>query len=194
MTGIGINPVTAYEEMVRAKNIFHQEDGKQYLHLVISYDEILQQAETAHLIGQKIAEYYKGYQILLTTHSDTDNLHCHLIINSVNMSTGKKLSQRRKDFWKFVEYANKVFEHHGLPHIGSKQIYELILDERFDCWEDDLDDFDDMIHSKLEELEEKCGVCRPIFFTDEELERFDVISSIERMEQMLGIHKEEKEA
>lgn len=185
MAGVGINPNSAYEEMVFAKNIFHQEGGKQYLHLVISFDKVLQQADTAHQIGRKIAEFYKEHQILVTTHSDTDNLHCHVIVNSVNMVTGKKLSQKRKNFWEFIEYANNIFEYYDLPRIGSKQVYELILNEECDYLEDDLFDFDEIIHGKLEELEQRCGVRRPIYFEDEETEREDVLRSIEQMEQMM---------
>lgn len=192
MTGVGISPVTAYEEMMRAKKSFHQEEGKQYLHLVVSFDKVLQQADTAHQIGRKIAEFYSDYQVLVTTHLNTDNLHCHMIINSVNMLTGKKLSQRRKDFWEFIEFANMVFEQYDLPRIGSQQVCELILEEDNDFWEDDLAEFDDMIHGKLAELEYQCGVQRPIYFEDDEAEREDVLRSIERMEQMMK--KEEENA
>ena len=192
MSGIGIDPDTAYEQMVSAKNLFHQEGGKQYLHLVVSFDQVLQQADTAHLIGGKIAKFYNDYQVLVTTHTDTNNLHCHLIINSVNMCTGKKLSQNRKDFWKFIEFANTVFEQYDLPHIGSKQVCELLLSEECDFWEDDLLEFDEVIHGRLEELEQQYGVQRPIYFDDEELEREDVLRSIEQMEQLMK--KEGKDA
>lgn len=185
MAGVGINPASAYEEMMRAKKAFHQEGGKQYLHLVVSFDQALQQANTAHLIGKEIAEFYKDYQVLVTTHADTDNLHCHLIVNSVNMLTGKKLSQHRKDFWEFIRLANTVFEKYDLPRIGSKQLYELVLNEECDCWEDDLEEFDEMIHGRLAELEQRCGVQRPIYFEDEEMEREDVLRSIECMEQVM---------
>ena len=185
MTGLGVNPVNAYEEMLFAKRMFHQEGGKQYLHLVISCDQILRNPDVVHRIGREIAGFYKDYQSLLTTHSDTGNLHCHLIINTVNMISGKKLSQRRKDFWSFVEFANEVFERHNLPRIGSKQLYEVIFDSESDDWEDDFEEFDDAIHGRLEELQHICGVQRPIFFLDKEKERKDVVSSIARMEQSI---------
>lgn len=186
MTGVGINSSTAYEEMISAKKLFHQEDGKQYLHLVVSCDQILQQPDAVHQIGKEIAKFYKDYQVLITTHSDTDNLHCHLVINSVNMLTGKKLSQRRTDFWEFVEFANSVFERHNLPPIGSEQIYEVTFDNDECDWEDDdLEELDDAIHGRMEELQHICGVQRPIFFLDKEKEREDVVSSIVRMEQSI---------
>ena len=188
ITGIGINPDTAYQDMTFAKKMLHQEDGKQYLHLVVSCDQILRQPDAVHGIGKEIAAFYKDYQVLVATHSDTANLHCHLIINSVNMQTGKKLSQSRKDFWRFREFANVVFERHNLPRIGAEQMYELLLSEEDDYgWDEDMDDFDAMVTDRLEELQSKYGVQRPIFYYDQEEERFDKLRSIDRLE-----HREQK--
>jgi len=186
VTGLGINPAAAYEEMVFAKKLLHQEEGKQYLHLVVSCDQIMRQPDAVHVMGKEIARFYKEYQVLVATHSDTANLHCHLIINSVNMLTGKKLSQRRKDFWKFLQFANTIFERHNLPHIGAEQMYEVLLSEEGDdsYWDEDMDDFDGMITDRLEELQSKYGIQRPIFFYSSEKERIDKLRAINRMEQM----------
>lgn len=184
ITGIGINSDTAYRDMIFAKEMLHQESGKQYLHLVVSCDQIIKQPDAVHEIGREIAAFYKDYQVLVATHSDTANLHCHLIINSVNMQNGKKLSQRRKDFWKFREFANTVFERHNLPYIGAEQMYEVILSEEGDYeWDEDMDDFDAVITDRLEELQNKYGIQRPIFFYGQEEERFDKLRAIDRLEQ-----------
>ena len=185
ITGIGINPDTAYQDMIFAKKMLHQENGKQYLHLVVSCDQIMRQPDAVHEIGKEIAAYYKDYQVLVATHSDTANLHCHLVINSVNMQNGKKLSQRRKDFWRFRNFANTVFERHNLPHIGAEQMYEVLLSEEDNYdWDDDLDDFDALITGRLEELQNKYGVQRPIFFYRQEEECHDKLRAIDRLEKM----------
>lgn len=185
VSGLGINPASAFEEMTMAKQIFHQEEGKQYLHLVISSDQIMRQPGIMHLVGKELAGFYGQYQVLVATHDDTHNLHSHLIVNSVNMQTGKKLSQRRKDFWKFFTFANKVFAKYGLQPIGAEQLYEMVLDEKSDFWDDeDWDDLDAIIHEELEELQSRCGVTRPIHFMDEEVERQDVLRSIERIKKL----------
>ena len=182
VSGAGINPDIAFEEMIAAKRMFHQEEGKQYLHLVVSCDQIMQQPSIMHQIGKEIAKFYADYQVLTATHTDTDNLHCHLIINSVSMQTGKKLSMKRKDFWEFLKYANQVFANHALSQIGAEQLYQVVFDEELDFFDDeDYEDFDDIIHRELEELQSKYGVRRPIYFMDQEQERQDVLRSIERM-------------
>lgn len=186
ISGVGINPNTAFEEMLSAKRIFHQEKGKQYLHLVVSCDQIMQRPSNMHEIGEAIARFYKDYQVLITTHTDTDNLHCHLVVNSVNMKTGNKLSQRRRDFWRFLKFTDNIFKRYGLPPIGFEQLYQVVFNEEFDFWDDDdYENFDDIIHGELEELQSKCGVRRALYFMDEAQERQDVLCSIERLKTEL---------
>lgn len=185
VSGLGINPANAFEEMTMTKQIFHQEGGKQYLHLVISCDQVMRQPGIMHQVGEELAGFYGNYQVLVVTHADTDNLHSHLIVNSVNMQTGKKLSQRRRDFWRFFTFANKVFVKYGLQPIGAEQLYEVLLDEESDFGDDEgWDDLDDIIHEELEQLQSRCGITRPIHFMDEEVERQDVIRSIERLKKI----------
>lgn len=196
ITGLGVETETAYRDMMVAKKMLHQEKGKQYLHLVVSCDRKIRNPDAVHGIGKEIACFYKDYQVLLATHSDTDNLHCHLVINSVNMRTGKKLSQRRKDFWEFRKFANTVFERHNLPHIGEKQIYEIVVGEgdyegdAYD-WEEDEFGLDQMITDRAEELQNRYGIQRPIYFVDEEEERFDLLRSINRLEEAMDLQGED---
>lgn len=189
VSGMGINPDTAFEEMIAAKRMFHQEEGKQYLHLVVSCDQIMQQPDIMNQIGKEFANFYADYQVLMVTHTDKKNLHSHLVINSVNMQTGKKLSQKRKDFWKFLKYANQIFANYGLSQIGAEQLYQVVFDEELDFLDDDYEDFDDLIHEELEELQAKCGVRRPLYFMDEEQERQDVLRSIERMRMKMELKR-----
>lgn len=185
MAGQGITPAAAYADMLAAKKMFHQEDGKQYLHFVVSYDQVMRQVDVVRQIGIEMAKFYEDYQVLITTHTDTENLHCHLIINSVNMKTGKKISQRRKDFLDFIQFANEVFEHNNLPRIGMEQVYEIFQEQDSEdyYWDADLDEFDEAITNDLEVLNNKYGVQRPIFWYDSDKERVDKLRAIDRMKQ-----------
>ncbi|MCD8110514.1 MAG: relaxase/mobilization nuclease domain-containing protein [Oscillospiraceae bacterium] len=181
---MGITPDLAYEQMMGAKRAFHQEKGKQYQHLVVSCDRELQNATVMTQIGYEMAEFFSDYQVLIATHTDTANLHCHLVINTVNMLTGKKLSIRRKDFWSFIKFANNIFTAHGLPEIGAKQVYELIFNDPDEVLQDDWEEFDDELYAELETLQSGLGVCRAIYFTDEEAERKDVLQTILRLRKI----------
>lgn len=83
------------EDMQLTKELFDKTEGRQYYWIVQSFDnehgEQSYNAEDVHEMGKELAEVFakKGYQVVVETHNDTDNLHNHLIINSVNSETGK---------------------------------------------------------------------------------------------------------
>lgn len=70
--------------------------GRQYIHIVQSFskkDEL--DYRKAHEIGINLANYFKGFQILVATHTDREYIHNHLIINSVNFENGKNLTNQK---------------------------------------------------------------------------------------------------
>ena len=54
----------------------------------------------AHEIGIKLANYFKGLQVLEVTHTNRQHIHNHLIINSVNFEDGKNFNQSKKIYKK----------------------------------------------------------------------------------------------
>lgn len=106
------------EEFNFVKKCFKKEKGRQYYHFIQSFspnDKL--DYETANKIGQKICEYFKDYQILMTTHTDKDYIHNHFIMNSVDFRTGKKYQQSYKDLCNIKELSNKLCAEYGLKQI-----------------------------------------------------------------------------
>jgi len=94
---VGDTKQSIYKFRGGKKELFDKTEGRQYYWIVQSFDnehgEQSYNAEDIHEMGKELAEVFakKGYQVVVETHNDTDNLHNHLIINSVNSETGKKL-------------------------------------------------------------------------------------------------------
>lgn len=103
MDGLNVTPVPdlAVQEMMAYKDYYGSTTGKQYHHVVISYhhDEHITPAQAAKnaLELAKGTPKWQQHQILLATHTDRDHIHTHLIINSTNMATGRKLRWLRRD-------------------------------------------------------------------------------------------------
>ena len=101
ITGKDCTSDNALEEMQTVKNLYNKTTGRQYIHLVqsfspndnLSYDK-------AHEIGLELAKQYKGFQVLVATHTDREHVHNHLVINSVSFEDGKKFQQSKKDMEK----------------------------------------------------------------------------------------------
>lgn len=127
ISGINCSPDTALQEFTFIKNKFGKTDGRQYYHIVQSFspDDDLD-AETAHEIGMRFAEFFPGYQIVVATHCDKGHLHNHLVMNSVNMETGKKFHQSAAEMQQVTEYSNKLCREYGLSETETKSSFGVM--------------------------------------------------------------------
>lgn len=107
------------EQFKYIKELYQNTDGRQYYHFIQSFspkDKL--DYELANKIGQEMCNYFKDYQILMTTHKDKDYIHNHFVMNSVNFITGKKYQQSAKDLYKIKELSNKLCAKYNLKQIN----------------------------------------------------------------------------
>lgn len=90
-SAIGCGKGTAYREMMDTKRYFDKEDGIQGFHLVQSFAPGEVAPDQCHALGVELARRLlsEGYQVVISTHLNTGQLHNHLVWNSVNSMTGK---------------------------------------------------------------------------------------------------------
>lgn len=110
------------EDMQLVKSINGQENGIQFYHLIQNFER---QEDNPHYtvkeisacgkeLAQKIAD--KGYQVVVVTHTDSGLIHNHIIVNSVNFETGRK-----------VRFSTAKKEQTKGPHVDfyNQKLYEL---------------------------------------------------------------------
>ena len=115
---------TALEEMQATKALYNKTQGRQYMHFVQSFkpDDPLDPSQ-AHQIGLEMAEKrFKGYEVLVATHTDKDHLHNHLIVNSVSFENGSKIQLSRDDLKAIKELSDQICEREGLHVIREKNL------------------------------------------------------------------------
>ena len=92
VTGVNCQAVSAYDDFLNTKLLYHKDGGRMFYHLVQSFPSGAEvNPATAHAAALKLAEQFKDHEVLVCTHTDRDHVHSHLIINSVNFETGCKL-------------------------------------------------------------------------------------------------------
>ena len=125
VSGVHCMPETAMNEFRFVKNKFGKTDGRQYYHIVQSFspDDNLD-AETAHEIGLRFAEFFPNYQIVVATHCNRSHLHNHIIMNSVNMENGKKFHQTASELAQVKEYSNQLCREYGLSITEAKSSFK----------------------------------------------------------------------
>ena len=129
---------TAYREMMDTKRRFDKKDGIQGFHLVQSFaaDEVT--PDKCHALGVELARRLlpQGFQVVISTHLNTDQIHNHLVWNSVNSITGKKYYIGEKDLYLTIRrISDELCRENGLSVIdrkpGSRSThYAEILAER----------------------------------------------------------------
>src|SRR5699024_6886561 len=81
----------AKSQMKQTRELFSKNDGIQAHHVIQSFkpDEVT--PEKANQVGLELAEKLApGHEVAVYTHDDTDHIHNHIVINSVNFENGKK--------------------------------------------------------------------------------------------------------
>lgn len=121
ISGVNCMAQTAQDEFEAVKKQFRKTDGRSYYHIVQAFapDDPLD-FDTAHEIGLKFAEYFKGYQCVVVTHMNTAHIHNHIIMNSVNFKNGQKFHQSAREMQQAKEYSNQLCREYGLSFTESK--------------------------------------------------------------------------
>ena len=119
---------------VSAKNLFEDEDyakqfeetskrfGKgekfderKYYHFKLSCarkDNVT--PRRAHDFAEEITEvFFKNYECVIATHTDTETVHSHIIVNAVDPITGKKLQFSKAEYAAMKDEVNRVGKEHG---------------------------------------------------------------------------------
>lgn len=70
--------------------------------------------EKAHAYAEEIAEaFFKNYECVIATHTDTQTVHSHIIVNAVDPITGKKLQFSQKEYAKMKDEVNTIGRKYG---------------------------------------------------------------------------------
>ncbi len=115
----------AYECMMATKKRFGKLGGNVAYHGFQSFKTGEVTPEEAHKIGVETADRMWGseYEILVTTHLNTNNIHCHFVVNSVSFKTGRKFENHIRDHIKLREISDAVCKAHGKSVIPFTHFY-----------------------------------------------------------------------
>lgn len=130
--GLGVDLVTserAARQIKKIKKLYKKSSGRQMYHFILSFDGRVKNPIEVYEIGMGIMDtFFYGYQIIFAVHEDTEHLHLHFILNSVNMLTGYKWHMNGAEFREFkygIEaYADDYLEKRGydIKYAGYKTV------------------------------------------------------------------------
>jgi hypothetical protein len=120
---VGVGVDKTFNDMMMLKKAFNKLDKRQCVHFVVSFYDVFDK-DKAIEIGMKLAQYYTNdYQVLMALHTNTEHLHLHYILNTVNITIGKKYRQNSKELAEFKRYANKTFNEYNIKPIEKAEFF-----------------------------------------------------------------------
>lgn len=139
----GVDKTSAAEDMKTIQQLLGKDTGRRYIHYVLSFDAGVS-SQLAFTVASESAEYFSDdYQYILSVHNNTENIHAHVILNAVNVHTGKKFSQSKAEMLDFRDYVNTVLLSYGLNPVGRSSEDEENYPGLYFEEEDTFYDFED---------------------------------------------------
>lgn len=116
-SGFNCDADNAYNDFIMTKRNYYKETGRQYIHFVQSFSNYEKvSAETVKAIADELLlmDKFKGFQVVYATHMDTDNLHTHFVLNTVNSYTGMKWKMSKEELQSLKDYSDEICRKYGL--------------------------------------------------------------------------------
>lgn len=94
------------DDMKYMKKYLGKEEGRQLCHFIITIDSPYYDRDTeiklCNEITRMTCDYWniEGYQICSFIHNNTKRIHTHFVVNTINLITGKKLSDATERLYK----------------------------------------------------------------------------------------------
>ena len=129
-------------ELISVRNLFEDEDyasqfdetakrfgngtgynERKYYHIKLScarQDNV--RPQTAQKYAEEMAELlFRDHECVIATHTDTKTVHSHIIVNSVDTITGKKLHINSDEYAKMKDEANRIGKKYGFSELNWRK-------------------------------------------------------------------------
>ena len=121
VSSVNCSVETAYEEMALTKKFFHKEDKTLGYHIIQSFKGNEVSPKLANQIGKELSEELWGdkYQVVICTHINKDNVHNHIILNSVSFIDGYKHHNSKAQIAFLKETSDRLCLNYGLSIVDT---------------------------------------------------------------------------
>ena len=116
VSALNTAPYRAYKDMMTTKDMVGKKDGILAYHAFQSFVEGEVTPDQAHLIGMRLAEEMWGdrFEVIVSTHINTNHIHNHFVINSVSFKDGKKYYATRESYALLRHTSDAICNEYGL--------------------------------------------------------------------------------
>ena len=133
VSGVNCSKFTALQDMIMVKKKFGEKGKNIAYHGYQSFAEGEITPAEAHEIGVETARRVWGerFQVIVTTHLNTENIHNHFVVNSVSFKDGKKFRNQIGDRHELRKISDEICKEHGKSVLEGAPFYG---GEKDDYW------------------------------------------------------------
>ncbi|MDO0967664.1 relaxase/mobilization nuclease domain-containing protein, partial [Staphylococcus haemolyticus] len=113
-SGLNCDVDYAKSSFKASRELYGKTDGNQGHVIIQSFkpDEVT--PEQCNQLGLELAEKFApNHQVAVYTHNDTDHVHNHIVINSIDLETGKKFNNNKQALRDLRDFNDDVCREHG---------------------------------------------------------------------------------
>lgn len=120
----GADPFRAARDMLNVKNCYGKLNGTEYIQIIVSLcedeyqspDDLSRFIQATTAIANMMFVRY-SCQIAWAIHGNTDNLHAHFILNTVNYINGSKFQIRKQELYNLKAIVSSILVKYGFSEI-----------------------------------------------------------------------------
>lgn len=109
-----------------SRELYSKTDGNQGHVVIQSFKPGEVTTEQCNQLGVELAEKIApNHQVAVYTHNDTDHIHNHIVINAINLETGKKFNNNKQALKDIRQANDEICHEHGLsvPNAQAEMRY-----------------------------------------------------------------------
>ena len=144
-SGLNCDVEYAKSSFKASREVYGKTDGNQGHVIIQSFKPGEVTPKQCNALGLELAEkMVPEHQVAIYTHSDTDHIHNHIVINAVNLETGKKFNNDKQALRDLRKANDEVCLNHGLsiPEPTSELRYtqaeQNLIDKGKKSWKNEV--------------------------------------------------------
>lgn len=145
-SGLNCDVDYAKSSFKASRELYGKTDGNQGHVIIQSFkpDEVT--PEQCNQLGLELAEKLApNHQVAVYTHNDTDHVHNHIVINSIDLETGKKFNNNKQALRNVRNFNDEICREHGLSvperdtaKLRYTQAEKALIEKDKSSWKDEL--------------------------------------------------------
>ncbi|MDW4281123.1 relaxase/mobilization nuclease domain-containing protein, partial [Staphylococcus saprophyticus] len=140
------------------REMYGKTDGNEGHVVIQSFKPNEVTPEQCNQLGLELAEKIApNHQVAVYTHNDTDHVHNHIVINSIDLETGKKFNNNKKALHDIRQANDEVCQSHNLsiPEEKAKLRYTQAEQNIIDKSDNDKASWKNQVRMAIEDTKEQ---------------------------------------